>query len=302
MRHFDLLHEMVRARPYCFTLNNWTHDEDILLREFGESELCRYMVFQQEIGDEGTPHLQGFVELEKPKTLSSLKTHLGIERIHLELARNRVASREYCKKSETRVDGTEPFECGVWKDKGQGKRSDLELVVEDIGDGASLTEIAESHPIQFIKYFNGISKLMAQISGERDWKTEVIVYYGETGTGKTRKAFEENPHCYWKPQDYNSQSWFDTYAGEHTVVIDEFYGWIPFSTMLRLCDRYPMLVPVKGSMVQFVAKKIIITSNQHPSEWYSKMTVARLKPLMRRIDKCFYFTKDNVVEEQLYFE
>lgn len=31
------------------------------------------------------------------------------------------------------------------------------------------------------------------------------------------------------------------------MVIDDFYGWIPYDEMLRVMDRYPHKVPIKGA-------------------------------------------------------
>ena len=152
-----------RARPFAFTLNNYNDEHIELLSYFAESDVCRYMVYQREVGDSGTPHLQGYLELEKPKTLTACKTSIGISTIHLEFARNRVAARNYCFKEESRLPGTEPTEFGTFRDTGAGRRTDLDLVVEDIRNGGTIAEIAEDHPVQYIKYFSGITKLMAQI-------------------------------------------------------------------------------------------------------------------------------------------
>jgi len=51
--------------------------------------------------------------------------------------------------------------------------------------------------------------------------------------------------------------------------------------MLQLLDRYPLRVEVKGSSVPFVSRRIIITSNASPDEWYPN--IRDRTPLMRRI-------------------
>ena len=72
---------------------------------------------------------------------------------------------------------------------------------------------------------------------------------------------------------------------QETVIIDDFYGWMPFDTLLRLTDRYPMLVDIKGGAVQFTAKRIIITSNEVPDNWYPNVSCLphRWNALLRRI-------------------
>lgn len=43
--------------------------------------------------------------------------------------------------------------------------------------------------------------------------------------------------------------------------MDDFYGWIKYDDLLKICDRYPYSVPIKGGYEIFVTKNIWITSN-----------------------------------------
>lgn len=72
------------------------------------------------------------------------------------------------------------------------------------------------------------------------------------------------PKAYWKQRS----NWWDGYAGHEAVILDEFYGWLPFDLLLRLCDRYPLMVETKGGQTQFAAKTICITTNMLPCNWY----------------------------------
>ena len=85
------------AKRWCFTLNNYT-DEDInRVREAFNHENCVFVVVGIEIGENGTPHLQGFVHLRNRKTFRSLK--LILPSAHIELARGTdVENQLYCKK------------------------------------------------------------------------------------------------------------------------------------------------------------------------------------------------------------
>ena len=58
-----------RARAYCFTLNNYTEEEyqSIINTKYD------YLVVGKEIGESGTPHLQGFVYQSNKLRWSSLK-------------------------------------------------------------------------------------------------------------------------------------------------------------------------------------------------------------------------------------
>jgi len=58
-------------------------------------------VAQDEIGDEGTPHIQGVVRFKLQKDLAAVK--LALPRAHLEICRDYEASKEYCAKLDTRA-------------------------------------------------------------------------------------------------------------------------------------------------------------------------------------------------------
>jgi len=108
------------------------------------------------------------------------------------------------------------------------------------------------------------------------------VYWGEAGCGKTRKAVEENPDHYILTTDGEGKVWFDGYAGEKTLILDDFYGGIKYSYLLRLLDGYKCRLEVKGSFTYAMWDKIIITSNKPPNDWYHHGLTPALK---RRLTK-----------------
>jgi len=79
-----------------------------------------------------------------------------------------------------------------------------------------------------------------------------------------------------------------------TVVFDDFYGQMPYTTWLRVCDRYPMEVHTKGAFHQLLAVNLVFTSNRAPNEWYPKIFAEpdRWQAFDRRIDNVIFFTKD----------
>lgn len=89
----------VRARTYLFTLNNYT-EEDIkhLVKEANQQEY--EYIFQEEIGENGTPHLQGYIRWKNPKDFDTMKKL--IPKAHLEVAINANAVKAYVTKTETR--------------------------------------------------------------------------------------------------------------------------------------------------------------------------------------------------------
>lgn len=81
---------------WCFTLNNYTESEYKSLLDLGRSDNNGFCI-GIEIGQKGTPHLQGFFKFPKRKRLSELKKFNN--RIHWEICRgNETSNKVYCSK------------------------------------------------------------------------------------------------------------------------------------------------------------------------------------------------------------
>ena len=272
-----------RWRHICFTLNNYTEDEVNYLKYEIE---CEYIIFQQETGGEGTKHLQGFVSFKNPRTLFGVKQLIG-RRAYLDKMRGNIDQVvSYCSKEVTRDPNTSPFERGT-KPANAGRpggRSDLEAVCRTIATGASKRIIAEKHGPEFIKYHRGIDAYRNVIreKGPRRHKTEVHWFWGATGTGKSLSASTCAPDAYWKSAN---GKWWDGYEGQDDVIIDDYrVDFCKFNELLRLFDRYPLKVEVKGGYVEFVSKRIFITCPNHPSDVWDSLTEEDVGQLFRRIE------------------
>lgn len=128
----------------------------------------------------------------------------------------------------------------------------------------------------------------------RTVKPIILWFYGPTGTGKTRTAIEiaqESGMNYWVSNDPDLK-WFDGYNGQEYAIIDDFRRQgIKFSWMLRLLDRYPLLVQVKGGYVRWIPLVIIITCPVPAREcytWFDKDGEEQewdgIEQLIRRLD------------------
>jgi len=261
---------MEQSYNWMFTLNNPQADEN------PKDWKYKYLVYQLEKGDSGTLHFQGYVHFEKRQTLAALKKLSS--RAHWEPRKgSHVQARVYCTKPETRVDG--PWEFG--DPPQQGCRNDLHSAAELVLRKRPFSEI---EPATYVKYHKGLAALRSVHTLPRNWKPLVISLTGPTGCGKTRAAFEKYPEAYFK----DSTQWWDGYSGQEVVIIDEFYGQIPFAEMLKILDRYPHQVQTKGGYVQLTCKTIIITSNTKATDWY-KINHDWKPPLFRRIDRFYEY-------------
>lgn len=269
------------AKYWCFTLNNYTADDLDHIKGPVLDKLS-YLIFQYELAPTtGTPHLQGYLELSNKRTLSSLIKLFkdgGHQAPHIDLrnAKDSVAPIAYCKKPESRdpkFSQNPFFEKGTPFVKEQGKRTDLNVIKEDVNK-ISKDNFIEQHPIVYSRnrhsmdhlYNKKISNLVRPIP-------KVHVRWGKPGTGKTRyihdnfKAHEIYVQC---ATSSDGKPWFNGYDPEnHKVVLfDEFKGRIKIDLFLQFLDRYQVQVETKGGMVSFAPKYIFITSNSHPLKWY----------------------------------
>ena len=86
----------LQSRHWCFTINNWTAEEDSHLRNLTDS--VDYLVLGYELSGAGTPHIQGYVFTKRKKRLSEIR-NLMCPRGHFEVKRGSAKeAADYCKK------------------------------------------------------------------------------------------------------------------------------------------------------------------------------------------------------------
>lgn len=186
------------------------------------------------------------------------------------------------------MEGTEPFEIGVWTGgEGQGKRNDLKVGI-DLLKAGGLKRIAEQEPALFVKYHRGFAALeqFSAKPGKRQSPRTTYVLVGPSGVGKTRWAFDRyGENLYVSPVGQSKSAiWFDGYGGEKAALLDDFRGSISFEDLLKLTDPwYDHRVPIKGGYVIWKPDVVIITSNAPHTTWYTHLTAYDLTPLERRI-------------------
>ena len=284
---FSLARQSMTSRSYCFTLNNYTDDEQTRLSTSVEDSRVRYLCYQQELGN--IPHLQGYVEFRSPTRIAGAKTLLGTPRVHLEPRRGtRDQAREYCRKHDTAVPGSFR-DYGIWDTGGQGVRSDLAVVAALVLDGVPDASIARGHPAVFVRYHRGLHALRTAVSPSvvRGSPT-TLVLWGNTGSGKSKHVHENYPDAYWWPRPQNSGQYAYGYTGQETIVFDDFYGWLPYSLLLRIVDRYPLTLNTQGGNIPCQASTFVFTSNQPPHCWYAESTA-----LLRRLREFGEITEMN---------
>ncbi len=275
-------------RNACFTLNN--PDE---LLEF-KPEYMEYLVYQEEIGESGTYHFQGYCEFSKRVRLNAAKQLLGGDAVHIEGRRGTQAQAiAYATKEDTRVAYTVPYEDGT--PRTQGKRNDLEGFKEAVFAGDKMRDLIHEHTnvvARYPKFYHTLTQLNRP---ERTTDLVVTLHYGETGLGKTRSVYDEwgtDPSFYRTPLS-NNTPWFDGYDGHPIVLIDDFSGassHLPLCTLLQLLDRYPISVPTKGGHTWWLPNEVHVTTNILPKDWYKwEGREGQYKALARRFHKVYLY-------------
>lgn len=227
--------------------------------------------------DDSSPgyyHWQVVVCFKKKTALRSVTAIFGP--YNSELTRSEAAN-EYVWKEDTRVEGTQ-FELGR-KPFNRARKTDW----AEVKLRAKLGELDHDSipPDVFVRCYHTLRRIASDYAKPVAMVRTCYVFWGLTGTGKTRRAFEEaGSDCFFK--DPRSKFWFG-YRGERNVVIDEFRGGIDISHLLRFIDRYPVHVETKGGSMPLLAENIWITSNVHPDFWYPEATPECLNALKRKI-------------------
>lgn len=211
---------MSRVARICFTLNNYTPDEQLTVASLVDShpDDYAYVCFGREVGASGTPHLQGVIFFAPGKRFrfNQIKAMIGIDRLHIEAMRGTPTQAiAYCKKDGDWVDfGEEPTAT-------QGRRTDLEAVttwikefIADNDRAPSSHEIAQVYPVMLIKYRNlpMVAKLMVpkvpsnfQLGAPRGWQADLETQLDVDSTDDRKILFFVDPvgNC--------GKTWFTRY-------------------------------------------------------------------------------------------
>ncbi len=267
-------------KNWCFT--GYKMDTDWKSIYEKNLEKIRYLIVQKESGLENNKsHWQGYTQLFNSTRLTGVKTLFGDDTLHLEGRKGTsYQAKKYCMKENTRIEKYIEF----GKHTTQGKRTEIDDCIQMLTDGASWCDIIDEHPGTFVRYNKGLEKvkfILDKPKGMR--KIQTKVYWGKSRTGKTYRVFDKHPDVY----RVQYSKWFCGYEGQDTILLDDFYGQIPYSEMLHLLDGYRLMLQTKGGQCYAGWTKVYITSNKHPSEWYNTDDEA----LMNRFYKIYHFKK-----------
>lgn len=168
------------SRRWFFTFNNPDH---VITESDCVSWGATYVVYQEEMGESGTHHLQGYIEVKSPCRTSKFK---GLEgAFFIKPNGTPQQNHDYCTKEETRL--SPPFVWGTIS-KGQGSRSDVLLLRDAVKSGKRGRDLYDDDSvagaaIKFGRAVNDLTRAYAVAPSREDIR--VIFHFGPAGTGKT---------------------------------------------------------------------------------------------------------------------
>lgn len=257
-----------------------------------------YITGQLEEGEEsGYRHFQMYFAFKDKKLGKTVINFFKANKINIGEIERRKGSHEqmvkYCTKGDTRIKG--PWEWGSDMDIKQ-KKKPTQLILERIREGTTIKALLDDDETFWVTLRNkrNLESALELYSEPRDFKTEVYIYWGISGAGKSWKAREEAGKGAYHMSSETGGFW-EGYDGERNVIWNEFDGSkLSWSSWKQLCDDQGHRVNVKGSSVNFRAKKIFFTSNDDPELWWANVWARDpdcYEQFKKRVTKVVHFDK-----------
>lgn len=270
---------MNRTRGWCFTI--WEDEFDMGIKLLKTAD---YAIW----GSETCPttnkqHLQAYGYWTNKISFNTLKK--WVTKTHITVAKGTSEqNRAYCSKDGNFTEiGTMPK---------QGRRTDIAEFRDAILAGMTEEELIMEFPnemARFDRFYQRCRNIVLKKEAKLMNEVEVVVIEGKPGIGKTKYVYDsENIDDVYKLEtgDGSDKSLFwDGYNGEPVILIDDFNDNFKIDYMLRLLDRYPMKLNIKGGYTWKTAKRIYITCNTPVKNWYPYESNDHREGIFRRITK-----------------
>lgn len=240
-----------KCKHWCFTINNHTKADGRLIDE----NLGRftYLVCGSEVGDNGTPHIQGYVVFKNRVRKTAVKKIFP--RAHLEAKSVHSTYQEcidYCTKDG---DFTEHGIAPITTSERNKKKWDEAFALALAG---KINDIDKGMLIRYYHAFKRIRQDNPPVPKDLKQKRNYWII-APSQYGKSMYARKRWPDYYDKPPN----RWFIGYKGQTTILCDDFgpkqclyLGWY----MKRWGDLYSFPMETKGGGTQIRPKHVVVTS------------------------------------------
>lgn len=273
---------MSRVRNFIFTLHNYNEDDINALLALKKG--TRYIHFGEELTKKKIQHLQGFICFNNVKT--NLQTIKWFKK-----TLNKPVS--FCEEMRGNIDQNHIYtkKDGIIHKNGdpplltnKGKRTDLIKMREKLEKGEKMANIIKTSENLNYQQLRGLQILSPFYQKKRTIEPIVFWLYGSTGIGKSYQVYKT--HDIDEIYSKDDTQWWEGYKQEKTLLIDDFRGSIKYSVLLKILDRYPYRVNIKGTSGQLNSPTIYITSPLKPEQVYHNIhRNDSIDQLYRRINK-----------------
>lgn len=284
-------------------------------------------IFQEEVGDSGTRHFQGYIETTTRLRTNGWQNMLHPYRMSVMMAKGtKTQNHTYCTK-DGRIGGpwyvkSSANDYGKTK---QGKRNDLDRFAELVVEHGGITEeVRGEMPGHVVRFGNHGKQYMADINREKAEKEELkywleqcrledegleitgqlprelVLYFGPTAVGKTTKAKMDCVRKYTEMPflKQGGTKWWDGYNAQMGVLVDEWRKDMAcMEEFNNITNAGPSSIEIKGGTNILVCKSIWFTTNRHPMDIFETVKIdGRYQALARRFTQVKWWkSKDELL-------
>lgn len=250
-----------------FTINNYT-DEDV---ERVKTMDAKAVKAGCEVGEQGTPHIQGAVVWNNARSYKGAQKELCGKggKCFTKKMEGTWDDQDYCLKDGEIIRNDEYVE-------EQGKRNDIVEMRDAIKRGATDAELCDEHPEATAKFqrFIGFARAAYEPIPEAlprgSKQMGIWIWSTEPNMMKTTWVDTHYPARYEKASD----RWWDGYANEEVVLIDEpsplWYNAF-WNNMKIWCQEKPFRgqrgVGEGKKLIRF--KRLFVCANQSPEQYFN---------------------------------
>lgn len=243
-----------------------------------------YYCFCFETGENGTYHFHLYCKFFNPQSVRSVSKAFG--NAHIEVIRNSTSkqNRDYIRKEGAYLDSEkkatnhietffENCECPSEDQEVSGRRTDIDVMISLVQDGATNVEIIQAIPHMALRIpaIEQYRQAWFEEQG-KNYRHMVVWYiYGKTRTGKTSYVYAaHDPSEIYSVVDYKGTGIWDKYdtARTRVLLLDEYRSHLPFSLLLALCDGQPLTLNCRYANRVCLHDTVYIVSNISLEEQY----------------------------------
>lgn len=287
-----------RARNWVFTVNNWTEDDVAAVKALVDNG-ATYVSCGKEVGESGTPHLQGVAAFKSLKSRSQLSKLLRRAYLAPKAAKSTFAQwANYTQKEDAKFfeHGERPkdpaergaLEVDRWKDA-------FEAAAEDRWD-----DVPHSIRVLHLRNLQHAAEFYTSRKRPREVELDDVSnewHFGVAGAGKSKAVRERYAAGgVYRARSLSPDNWGD-YDGEETVLFDDVDehrmsgGALGF--LKDIADVYPIKVGRKYLNDREIRPKHVVVTTNVPFE---RLVPPVHRDAMARRFQFFHWTEPYYVE------